>query len=156
MRAVDRPGAGSGDLSGYDGVGLAWAAAGIGHAVGELPNREEAVGFHDAACAVHPGGLDGVGPGALDRQTAGDDTDARAVQLDLPIVVADPVAHLLADVPGRVVQIRRASLASARSRSRHQAGYSVVTALTVRPSTKRGQVASCRPPSSVAERSSRP
>jgi hypothetical protein len=49
-----------------------------------------------------------------------------------------------------------ASLPAAWSLSQHQARYSVVTALTGRPSTKRSQVSSRQPPSSVAERSSRP
>ena len=61
------------------------------------------VGFDDAAFAVDPGGFDGVEPGALDRQVAGDDPDAVAALLDLAVVVADPVAHLVADVPGGVV-----------------------------------------------------
>src|SRR6266536_1102921 len=78
-------------------------AVGIGDAVGQLLDREQAVGFDDAAFAVNPGGLNGVEPGALDRQVVGDDADALALLLDLAVVVADPVAHQVADVPGRIV-----------------------------------------------------
>src|SRR6266496_2907339 len=78
-------------------------AVGIGDAVGQLLDREQAVGFDDAAFAVDPGGLNGVEPGTLDGQVVGDDADALALLLDLAVVVADPVAYQVADVPGRIV-----------------------------------------------------
>src|SRR5215212_6134961 len=78
-------------------------AEGIGNAVGEFLDRGPTVGFQDAVFAVGPGGLNGVEPGALDRQVASDDPDAHTVLLDLAVVVPDPGAHLLADVPGRIV-----------------------------------------------------
>src|SRR5215212_10003713 len=81
------PSAGSGDLLGHDETGLMGAAVGIGDAVGELGDGEEAVGFDDATFAVGPGRFDGVEPGALDRQIAGNDADAAATLLDLAIVV---------------------------------------------------------------------
>ena len=52
---------------------------------------------------MEPHGLDGVEPGALDRQVAVDDADASARLLDLLVVGADPGADLGADVPGGVV-----------------------------------------------------
>ena len=65
---------------------------------------EQAVGLDDAALAVDPLGLDRVEPGALDRQVAGDDAHAAARRcLTCAVVVADPGAHRLADVPGGVV-----------------------------------------------------
>ena len=82
---------------------LVGAAVGIGDALSELVDGEQAVGLDDAAFAMDPGGFDGVEPGALDRQVAGNDPDAVAVLLDLAVVVTDPVADLLADVSGGVV-----------------------------------------------------
>jgi len=78
-------------------------AVGIGDAVGKLVDGEEAISFEDSAFAVDPGSLDGVEPGALDREVAGDDADATAVLLGLAVVVTDPVAHQMADVPGGIV-----------------------------------------------------
>src|SRR5436853_3322191 len=78
-------------------------AVGIGDAVGEVLDREQAVGFEDAAFAVNPGGLNGVEPGALDREVVGDDADPTPTPFDLTIVVTDPLTHLLADMPGGVV-----------------------------------------------------
>ena len=84
-------------------MGFVGTAVGIADTVSELVDGEQAVGFDDAAFAMDPGGLDGVEPGALDRQVAGDDPDANAALLDQSVVVPDPVAHLVADVPGGVV-----------------------------------------------------
>ena len=52
---------------------------------------------------MDPGRFDGVEPRTFDGQVAGDDANATAAPLDLAVVVADPVAHRLADVPGGVV-----------------------------------------------------
>src|SRR4051794_25605716 len=82
---------------------LMGAAVGIGDALGELIDGEQAVGFEDAALAMDPGRLDGVEPRALDGQVAGDDADAVAAPLDLSVVVTDPGPDLLTDVPGGVV-----------------------------------------------------
>src|SRR3954462_6646621 len=82
---------------------LMGAAVGVGDAVGELLDGEQAVGFDDAALAMDPGRLDGIEPRALDGQVAGDDADPIAALLDLSVVVADPGTDLLADVPGGVV-----------------------------------------------------
>src|SRR5215218_5859689 len=84
-------------------MGFMGAAVGIGDALSELVDGEQAVGFDDAAFAMDPGGFDGVEPGALDREVAGDDADPVAVLLDLAVVVPDPGADLLAGVPGGVV-----------------------------------------------------
>src|SRR5215211_223152 len=93
---------------------LMGAAVGIGDAIGELVDGEQAVGFEDAAFAVHPGRFDGVEPGALDGQVAGDDPDAVAALLDLAVVVTGPVADLLADVPGGVVPEQEQRLLASR------------------------------------------
>ena len=84
-------------------MGFVRAPIGVAEAVSKLLRCEQAVGFDDASFAVDPGGLDGVEPGTLAGQVAGDDADALALPLDLAIVVADPVADLVADVPGGVV-----------------------------------------------------
>src|SRR4051794_11520352 len=78
-------------------------AVGVGDAVSEFVRGEQGIGFDDASLAVDPGGLDGVEPGALTRQIAGDEADALPALLDQAVVVADPVADLLADVPGGIV-----------------------------------------------------
>src|SRR5688572_19294357 len=104
------PSAGSGGLFGYGEMRFMGTPVGVGNAVGELLDGEQAVGFEDAAFAVDPGGLNGVEPRTLDRQVAGDDPDAVTILLDLPVVVTDPVAHLVADVPGRVVPDQEQSL----------------------------------------------
>src|SRR3954471_2800187 len=84
-------------------MGIVRASIGVADAVRELVRGEQGVGFEDASLTVDPGRLDGVEPGALARQIAGDEADALPVLLDLAVVVADPGAHLLADVPGGVV-----------------------------------------------------
>src|SRR5215210_1734729 len=84
-------------------MGLMGTAVGVADAVGELVDREQAVSLDDAPLAVGPGRLDRVEPGALTGQVAGDDAHAPAAPLHLAIVVADPRADLVADVPGGVV-----------------------------------------------------
>src|SRR3954468_1416924 len=78
-------------------------AVGVGDTVCEFVRGEQGVGFDDTPLAVDPGRLDGVEPGALTRQIAGDEADALPALLDLAVVVVDPVADLLADVPGGIV-----------------------------------------------------
>src|SRR5688500_6865651 len=82
---------------------LMWTAVGVADPMREFGGGEQAIGFDDAAFAVNPGGLDGVEPGALGWEEAGDDADAASLLLDLPVVVPDPVADLMAGVPGGVV-----------------------------------------------------
>src|SRR5215212_4625346 len=84
-------------------MGFVRAPVGVADAVGEFVCGEQGVGFDDPPLAVDPGRLDGVEPGALTRQVAGDEADALPALLDVAVVVADPVADLLADVPGGVV-----------------------------------------------------
>src|SRR4051794_35736257 len=84
-------------------MGLMGAAVGVGDAIGEVLDGQQAIGFDDAAFAVDPGGFDGVEPGALNWQVAGDDPNTDAALLDLAAVVTDPVTHQLADVPGGIV-----------------------------------------------------
>lgn len=102
-------------------MGFMGAAVGIGDVVGELGDGEEAVGFDDAAFGEDPGRFDGVEPRALDRQVAGDDADAAALLLDLPVMVADPVATRWLTCQGALSQIRTsASLPAAWSLRQHQ------------------------------------
>src|SRR5215217_6398087 len=82
---------------------LVGAAVGIADAVGERVGGEQAVGFNDPALAVGPGGLDGVEPGALARQVAGDDAHPTTELPDLSVMAAEPVADLVAGVPGGVI-----------------------------------------------------
>jgi hypothetical protein len=76
-------------------------------AISQLSGREQAVGLDDGALAVDPLRLDGIEPGAFDRQVAGQDTHAMALLLDLLVVSVDPSPHMLADVPGGVVPDQR-------------------------------------------------
>ena len=98
-----RPSAGSGDFLGNGEMRFMGAAVGVGDAIGEVLDGQQTIGFDDAALAVDSGGFDGVEPGALDRQVAGDDPNTDAALLDLAVVVTDPVAHQVADVPGGIV-----------------------------------------------------
>src|SRR3954469_679991 len=82
---------------------LMGTGVGIGDTVSKLVDGEQAVGFDDAAFAVDPGGFDGIEPRALDREVGGDDADTGADLLDLAVVVADPVTHKMADVPGGII-----------------------------------------------------
>ena len=91
-------------------MGFVRAPVGIADPVSELVGREQAVGFDDASFAMDPGGLDGVEPGALARQVAGDDPHALTLVLDLAVVVTDPVADLMAGVPSGVVPDQEESL----------------------------------------------
>src|SRR5947209_19742817 len=59
--------------------------------------------FDDPALAMHPFRLDRVEPRTLDRQEARHDPHPHACLLDLPIVLPDPLAHRLADMPTRIV-----------------------------------------------------
>src|SRR5260370_16752707 len=73
------------------------------HAVGYLLSAEQARGLDHGALSMHPLGLNRVEPGTLDRQVAGQNADAMALLLDLPIVRPDPGAYSFTDVPGGVV-----------------------------------------------------
>ena len=56
-----------------------------------------------AALAVDPAGLDGIEPRTLGRQEAGDDADAVSPLLYRPVVLPQPVADLLAQMPAGVI-----------------------------------------------------
>src|SRR5215212_6892519 len=84
-------------------MGLMGTVVGVGDAIRQLRDGEQAVGFEDAAFAVDPGCFDGIEPRTFDWQVAGDDPDPNAALLDLAVVATDPVAHQMADVPGGVV-----------------------------------------------------
>jgi hypothetical protein len=72
-------------------------------ALGQLVGRKQAMVFDDVALAMHPLWLNGIQPGTLLGQEEGQDANALARLLDLPIVFSDPGAHQLAVVPDRVV-----------------------------------------------------
>src|SRR5918911_1864712 len=93
----------SGGMFGEREVSMVRTVEGGADALDELGGRQQAGWLNDAALAMHPLGLDGVQPRALDRQVARDDPDAGAGQLDLAVVAADPGPDLTADVPGGVV-----------------------------------------------------
>ena len=78
-------------------MGLMRAAIRVGNAVGELLDGEEAIGFKDASLAVDPGGLNGIEPGALDRQVAGDDARCLVAEVDR----SDHASDLTSGVPRR-------------------------------------------------------
>src|SRR4051812_34568780 len=94
---------------------LTGAVVGVGDAIGQLVDGEQAVGFDDAAFAVGPGWFDGVEPRAFDGQVAGDDPDPDAAPLDLAVVVTDPGADQMADVPGGVVPDQEQGLLAVRA-----------------------------------------
>ena len=71
--------------------------------IGQLVGREQARGFDNGALAVDPFRFDGIEPGTLDRQLIHQQPDSRTCPLDGLIVLANPGAHGLADVPRRVV-----------------------------------------------------
>src|SRR5258708_27464452 len=73
------------------------------HALGHLLGTEQACRLSDGACALHPNGLNRVEPGTLDGQIAGEDADAMAPLLDLPVMRADPRPHRATHLPGGVV-----------------------------------------------------
>src|SRR5712691_9078024 len=77
------------------------------HTIRHLLGAEQARGFDHGALGMHPLGLNRVEPGTLDRQVAGQNADAMALLLDLPIVRPDPGAYRFTDVPGGVVPDQR-------------------------------------------------
>ena len=75
----------------------------LADAVGQFLRRQQASRLHDMAPAVHPMRLNPVEPRTLDRQVAGHDTHALAALAHLAVVLLNPMAHELADVPRGVV-----------------------------------------------------
>ena len=78
------------------------AAVGVADAISELADRQEAIGFADTPFAVDPFGLDGVEPGALAGQVAGEDADTGSACLTWRLWSRIQV-RTVADVPGGVV-----------------------------------------------------
>jgi hypothetical protein len=72
-------------------------------ALGDLAGREQAVKLDNVPLALDPMRLDGVEPGARDRQIADEDAHAVPGLLDLLVVGADPGTDRPADIPGGVV-----------------------------------------------------
>ena len=95
--------AGSGRMLGHAEVRFVRAAEGGADALDQLGGRQQPRRLGHAALAVPPLGLDGVEPRALDRQVAAHDPHPGAGVLDPAVVLLDPGADFLADVPGGVV-----------------------------------------------------
>ena len=69
-------------------------------AFGQLVRREDPSRFDDLAFGMNPLGFDRVEPGTLRRQVEGQNPHACSRLLDLAVVLPDPAADLLADMPG--------------------------------------------------------
>src|SRR3954453_630411 len=95
--------AGSGDLFHEGEMRLIGARERRADAFGQFAGGEQAGGLDHLALAVDPLGLGGIEPGALDGQGAGHDPDAAAAVPPLSVVLADPAADVLAQMPGGVV-----------------------------------------------------
>ena len=72
-------------------------------ALSQLLGRKQSRGFNDSPLAMHPLRLNGIEPGALRRQVERQDAHAFACLFDLLIVLSDPGAHDLADMPGGII-----------------------------------------------------
>jgi hypothetical protein len=68
---------------------------------------EEAVNLIDTSFRMSPAGLDGIEPGALGGQIAGQDAYAPTLPLDLLVVCAYPSPDGFADVPWCIVPDQR-------------------------------------------------
>ena len=97
------PSALSSGLLGQSEVSFMQAVEGGANTLDELVSGQQAGGLDHPPLAVDPLGLDGVQPGALDRQVTRDDPHAVAGQLDLAVVAPDPGPDLATDMPGRIV-----------------------------------------------------
>src|SRR5712691_5769519 len=71
--------------------------------VGQLGGRQQPSRLDNRTLAVQPLGLDRVEPWALARQVAHQDAHTPARPFDLTVVLPDPGAHELADMPGGIV-----------------------------------------------------
>src|SRR6266508_5449144 len=69
----------------------------------QFVGAEHAVGLRNRTLAMHPLGLDWVEPRALAGQQARHDPHALAGLFEAAIMDANPVAHILALVPGGIV-----------------------------------------------------
>ena len=71
--------------------------------LGQLLRCERARRLDDLTFAMHPMRLDAIEPRASAGQVASDDANARALLLDGLVVHAQPVAHLVTDMPRGIV-----------------------------------------------------
>src|SRR6516162_3209443 len=69
----------------------------------QLLGREQAVGLHHSALAMHPLGFDGIEPGTLLGQKQRENAHPFARQLDVLVVVTNPAPYRLAVMPGSVI-----------------------------------------------------
>src|SRR5262245_49987190 len=76
---------------------------GATHPLSHFLGGQEPRCFDDGSFAMHPLRLNRVQPGTLGRQETGEDARSLAFLLDLPVVLADPGAHLATQVPGGVI-----------------------------------------------------
>lgn len=84
-------------------MGFMRAVEGRTHPVDHFLGRQELRWFDDPSLAMAPRGLDWVQPRALARQGTDEDAHPATCLFDLEVVLADPTAYLLADVPGGIV-----------------------------------------------------
>ena len=87
---------------------------GMADPLGQVACGEQGIGLSDAPLPVNPHGLNGVEPRALDGKIAGDDSDTFASRFCLSVVSLDPIAHLLAYMPGGIVPDQKQSLLAKR------------------------------------------
>ena len=73
------------------------------NAVFHLGGREQSGGLDDAPFAMDPLWFDGIEPGTLGGEKAGDDANATPAQIDEPIVRAHPASHAMTAMPGGVI-----------------------------------------------------
>jgi len=71
--------------------------------LGQLLGGEQAVGFDHSALAMHPLGFNRIEPRTLCRLKQGQNAHTFTRGFDLLVVLADPVAHELAAMPGGVI-----------------------------------------------------
>ncbi len=73
------------------------------HALSQLLSRKQPVWFHHGALAMDPLGHNQVEPGTFAGQEARQDAHALALSFHLGVMLADPSAHELADMPGGII-----------------------------------------------------
>src|SRR6185503_4923366 len=69
----------------------------------QLLGRQGALWLNDPTLAMQPLGFNRVQPGTFDRQRTDQETHTLTSGLDLPVMLPDPGAHGLANVPGGII-----------------------------------------------------
>ena len=109
----------------------------------QFVGTQQTVWFRDGPLPMDPFRFNRVKPRTFAGQGADDDAYTDGAPFDLLVVLAYPVAHGLAAVPGRVVPDNsKAVKPCAASWAQHHAKNAIVTALTGRPVTNRRHICS--------------